>query len=321
MPPVSLAVRLASAALAVRLACALLIAASFGLVAPSGPALAQTSIVATVNGQPITSYDVSQRERLLRLTGGSGGLRDKALEELIGEKLQVRAARAAGIEAPKSDIDDAIASIATRVKLSPAQLAQALGQTGISIEALRDRLAAQIAFGRLVRARFQQTAQLSEQELLHALVKDPEREKVIDSFEYTLEQVIVALPPSPTPQKLAAAKAVAEGVRGKFSSCAEGLAMAKSTRNVVVRGLGRRFDAEMSDETRAALKDTAVGSLTAPLTSPRGLTMFAVCEKKPIRSVNAAMKELEPTLTSERGEAFSKQFLRQLRRDAVIERF
>ena len=299
---------------------ALLIALALPPAALALPAMAQTSIVAVVNGEPITSYDVAQRERLLRLTGGGGALKEKAIEELISEKIQIKAAKAAKIEAPDADVDRAVADIATRVKLSPAQLAQALGQAGVSIEALKDRLRAQIAFGRLVRAKFQQSGQVTEQDLVHALLKDDEREKIIDTFEYTLEQVIVALPKDPSPQRLAQAKSVAEGIRSKFTSCSQGLQMAKGTRNVVVRPFGRRSASELSPDARDAVKDVPVGRLAEPLPGARGLIMLAVCDKKAIRSVNAAMKELEPEMTQERGEQFTKQYLRQLRRDAVVER-
>jgi peptidyl-prolyl cis-trans isomerase SurA len=290
------------------------------LAAAAGPAAAQTKIVAKVNGDPITSYEVAQRARLLQITGTKGDVAKQAIDELIDEKVQTRAARMSGVGAPEADVDRAVAEIASRVKMTPPQLAVALGQAGVNIEALRARLRAQIAFNRLVRNKFQQTQQVTEQELVHMLRKDPERPTSIETVEYDLTQVIVALPTPPTPERIASAMKTADGLRAGFTTCAEGLAKAKATRNVVVRPYGRRTASELSPDARQALATVEVGHLAPPLPGPRGLVLFAVCDKKTMQSTNAAMKEIEPEVTSQRGEAFTKQYTRQLRRDAVIER-
>ncbi|MBJ3776670.1 SurA N-terminal domain-containing protein [Acuticoccus mangrovi] len=289
-------------------------------LSPVVPAAAQTTIVAVVNGKPITSYDVSQRQKLLRLTGTRSNLHQVALDELIDEKVQLEAAQAVNITASDADIDRAIGEIASRIKMSPSQLTKGLASQGVNISTLRDRLRAQIAFNRLVRARFQSSLTVSEQDLVAALRKDDSLDKKIETAEYNLTQVMVALPEKPSPQRLADAKRRAADVRAKFTNCRDGLAMAKKTREVVVRPFGRRTAAELTPDARAVLEDVPVGRLSEPIEVPRGLVMFAVCDKKIIKSTNAAMKALEPDMNNERGEAFAKQYLRQLRRDAVIER-
>ena len=62
----------------------------------SGIAQAQSKIVAIVNDQPITSYELTQRTKLLKLTSRNGS-RKKALDELIEEKLKVLAKNNPGI--------------------------------------------------------------------------------------------------------------------------------------------------------------------------------------------------------------------------------
>lgn len=290
------------------------------LVLWSAAAIAETTVVAVVNGEPITNYDVEQRSRLLKLTGERGNLRDAALEELIDEKVQLKAAETSRIRVTDKDVADALADISKRVKLSPSQLAAALGQQGVSIETLKDRLRSQIAFGRLVRARFRVENLVTEQDLVAALLKDEEREKAIDAALYDLERVAIALPENPSAARMADAKARAAALRQKFTSCSEGLQTAKKTRNVVVQTYGRRLETDLPPEIREALKDVPVGRLSPPVETQRGLEMFAVCDKKMVRSTNAAMKELEPELTSTKGMEYQKQYARQLRRDAVIER-
>ncbi|MEM6761734.1 MAG: SurA N-terminal domain-containing protein [Pseudomonadota bacterium] len=290
------------------------------LILSGVPSMAQTRIVAVVNGSPITSYDVGQRQRLLRLTGARGNTREIALNELIDESIQNRATKAARINVSDSEVDSAIADIAKRAKISAAQLTGALRQAGVSESTLRARIKSQLGFSRLVRVRFRQFARVTEQDLVAALLRDEERENVIESPRYKLHQVTIALPDNPSASRLNQAKARASELQGKFQSCTQGIPMARKARNVVVRNFGNRMGVEFPPPVRKTLDETRVGGLSEPIEQRRGLVMFAVCEKEMVKSANAAMKELEPEMTSERGEAFSKQFLRQLKRDAVIER-
>lgn len=291
-----------------------------GLAVVGGPVAAQTSIVAVVNGEPITSYSVSQRQQLIKLTGGSGNLRELALNELIDEKVQMRAANQAGLRISDAEVDEALGSIATRVGLSPSQLGQALSQAGVNVGTLRERLKAQIAFGRLVRQQFRAGGGVTEQDLVAALLKDKDAPRQVEAAVYDLMEVTIPLPAKPNPSDMSRAEARAADLRGRFTSCGEGATMVRNTMNVVIRPFGTRMDVELPPDAREALKDVAVGRLSNTVRGARGLVMFAVCDKKIVKSTNAAMKALEVDLTSVKADQFTKQYTRQLRRDAVIER-
>jgi len=284
----------------------------------AGPAAAQTRIKAVVNGNPVTSYDIAQRQKLLRLTGQSASAQ-AALDELINEAVQTNAVKQARISVSDADVNAAIADIAKRANISSAQLNGAFRQAGVSITTLQDRIRAQLGFSRLVRARFKALATVTEQDLVAALLKDESAEKSIETNRYELTQVTIALPDDPSDQRLRDARARAQDLRNRFTSCREGIAIAKKTRNVVVRDFGARMDVDFPQSIQDILGATPVGRLTEPFPQPRGMVMFAVCDKKTVKSTNAAMKKLEPDMTTERGDAFAKQYLRQLRRDAVIE--
>lgn len=284
------------------------------------PADAQTRIVAVVNGDAITSYDLSQRERLLRLTGQRGNLRENALQELIDEAIQNRAVKAARIRVSDGDVDRAISDIASRAKISTQQLSGAFRQAGVSMGTLRERIKSQIGFSQLVRARFQANARVTEQDLVAALLRDDSLEKRVDTPRYRLHQVTIAMPENPSADRKRRAQGRAAELRRGFQSCTSGLPMARKTRNVVVQDMGYRMGIEFNQSVRDKLDATALGKLSEPVEQRRGLVMFAICEKEMVASSNAAMKALEGDMTSERGEAFQKQYLRQLRRDAVVER-
>ncbi len=296
-----------------------LVAILAAALAPHAPAQASTSIRLVVNNQPITNYDIAQRARLLRLTGVRGNPTRAAEEELINETLQMQEARRAGISVSDREVDQAIGNIASRAGISQSQLRQALGQQGVRFDTLEDRIRAQIAWGRLVSARFRATSPVTEQDLVAAL-RESGGETARETTEYSLEQVIVVLPANASRSAKNAAMSRANSLRGRFTSCEEGLPFARKLDGVVVKPFGRRLASEMPGDLAADLEKVSVGRLSGPIDRPEGIVMFAVCDKRNIRSTAAAMNALEGELRSERGERFAQQWLRTLRRDALIER-
>lgn len=288
-------------------------------VAVSAAPAGATSIVAVVNDQPITSYAVAQRARLLQLTTGAKNMRRRALEELIDESLQIAETKRAGIEVSKAEVDAAYAGIAKRVKLPVAQLTRALRQAGVDPQTLRDRLRAQIGWARLVRAKFNAGDAVTEQDLVAALLKKGGKTDA-EVTEYDLQEVVVALPKNPRPARLAEAKRRAEELRGQFASCKEGIPMARDARETVVRPIGKRLDVDLPPGAAEILSKVEVGRLSKPMQQDHGLVMYAVCGKQTVHSTAAAMKSLEPEIRNEKGDLLARQYLSSLRRNALIER-
>ncbi|MEZ5839298.1 MAG: SurA N-terminal domain-containing protein [Hyphomicrobiales bacterium] len=301
---------------AARLATAVLIAAAAGTVAATG-ASAQVSIKALVNDEPITSFDVAQRSRLMALSG-QGGSEKKALEELIDERLQVQEATRRNVAVSDSEVESAFSTIAQRSKISTAQLSQALRARGVDPSTLKDRIRAALAWRQVVQARFRATIQVREQDVVAALQKKGE-EKKIKATEFTLKQVIFVIPGNASGGLKEQRRREAEALRSRFSSCANSLEIVKGLRDVAVRDLGKRTSTELSPDMAKTLSETAVGKLTKPQVEPGGVNMIAVCDKKEIVSEAAAQDELKNEMMSEEGEILARRYIRDLRQDAVIE--
>ena len=116
------------------------------------PSFSASSIRVKVDDQPITSYDIAQRARLLQMTGVPGGQK-AATDELIDETIQFIEAAKMGVAISDARVDGAIEEIATRVKMTPQTLAKALSQEGIDIATLRRRIKAQMVWAQLVQMR------------------------------------------------------------------------------------------------------------------------------------------------------------------------
>lgn len=285
----------------------------------AGPSAAATRIEVVVNDQAITNYAIDQRARLLKLTGAKGNVRDEATEQLIDEVLQRQEAKRANVEISDAQVNAAFAEIATRVKLSPANFATALSQNGVNPETLKDRLRVQLAWSRVVGTRFRSSKKVTEQDLI-ATLRGKGTETSKETAQYLLERVIVVIPKSASRGEISSAETTARQLRSRFTSCDSGLDLARQAKGVVVKQAGRRTSNEIPDNVLKLVEATEVGHLSAPDKTSEGLEMYAVCAKDTVRSTEAAIQEVQSEIVGEEGALFSRQYLRNLRKDAVIER-
>jgi peptidyl-prolyl cis-trans isomerase SurA len=285
----------------------------------AAPSAAATRIEVVVNDQAITNYAIDQRARLLKLTGVKGNVRSEATEQLIDEVLQRQEAKRANVQISDAQVDESFAEIAQRVKLSPKNFATALSQNGVNPETLKDRLRVQLAWSRVVGNRFRSSKKVTEQDLI-ATLREKGTDTSKETTQYLLERVVVVIPKSASRAEIASAETTARQLRGRFTSCDSGLDLAKQAKGVVVKQAGRRMANEIPDNVLKLVEATDVGRLSAPDKTKEGLEMYAVCDKQTVRSTEAAIQEVQSEIIGEEGALFSRQYLRNLRKDAVIER-
>lgn len=285
----------------------------------AAPAEAATRIEVIVNDQAITNYAIDQRARLLKLTGGRGNVRAEAIEQLIDEVLQREEAKRGNVQISDAQVNEAFADIAKRVKLSPANFSSALSQNGVNPETLKDRLRVQLAWSRIVGARFRSSQKVTEQDLI-ATMRDKGTGGSKETTEYLIERVVVVIPKSASRSEISQAETTARQLRSRFTSCDSGLPLAKQAKGVVVKQAGRRTANELPENVQKLVEETDVGRLSVPEKTSEGLMMYAVCDKQQVRSTEAAIQEVQSEIIGEEGALFSRQYLRNLRKDAVIER-
>ena len=96
-------------------------------------------IVDVANGGPISEFDIEQRLTLRRkLSGPKKMSREDVIEELREERQTLQEAKTKGIEIGDSEIDQAYADIARRMRMTPRQMDKAFADSGINLDSLRD---------------------------------------------------------------------------------------------------------------------------------------------------------------------------------------
>ncbi len=283
---------------------------------PATPAQAQ-QIVLLVNGEPITALDIEQRSKLTQLSTHKVPPRQEVLDELINERLKVREAKKWGLEVSDSEVDQAYASMASRMRMTADQLTQQLAKGGLNAATLKSRIKADIAWPQLVRGRYQASLQIGEKDILTAM-----ESKSDDSvgYDFTLRPILFLVPTGSAEAFIEGRKREAEALRGRFQGCDEGIAFARQLKDIAVREQVIRSSANIPPELRKVLEGVEVGRLTAPEVTKFGVEMFAVCAKKESAADNTPGKvKARETIMNERVEQRSKQYLQELRRGAMIE--
>jgi peptidyl-prolyl cis-trans isomerase SurA len=279
---------------------------------------AQAQVVAIVNGEPITAVDITQRTRLVQLSTQKTPSRQEVLDELIDDKLKIQLSKRYIADVPKRDIENTYASIARRAGMTTAQFSKMTAQAGVTPEALKSRIHADFVWSQIVRGKFQGSLQVGEKDVEVKLQANNKEEPA--GFEYKLRPVLLLVPKGAAPTAFEARKRDAEALRGRFTSCEEGLRVAMTLPDVVVREMITRQAADIGQQQRDVLNNTPVGRLTPPDITPQGVEVFAVCGKAPsVGADSPARRQVRDEMFNERYQTLSKKFLKDLRKQALIE--
>jgi peptidyl-prolyl cis-trans isomerase SurA len=285
------------------------------------PAVAVAQVLVVVNGSPITAYDIEQRTKLIATSTHKTPSRQEVINELIDDRVKISKAKTYDLEVSNREVDQAFVGMAQRQHISEQQFTQVLNRLGISPNTVKARIRAELTWNQLVRGKFGPSLQVGESDIASALRARNETEKAADTvgYLYTLYPVVVVIPRGSSGAVMETKRREAESLRGQFSSCKEGLSLARSIRDVAVREPVTRSSADLAPQLQELLGKMQIGHLTTPEVTAQGLQMFALCEKKETKADSPIKRELREKIFAKRFEAESKRYLDEIRKSAMIE--
>ncbi|WP_026088003.1 peptidylprolyl isomerase [Bartonella rattimassiliensis] len=283
---------------------------------------AQTTIVVTVNGHPITSYDMQRRIAFLRLQQKQGNLAAQAKKELIDEKLRNIEIKHRNIEVSNDEVDRAFENFATQNNMTIELLNQILIQNDITVQHFKDYIRGQIGWGRLVHARYQaQISMITEQEAVRRILKNGGVKP--STNEYTLQRIIFVIPAHRRAEILERRQREARDFRAHFRGCANAHNQAKGILDVTIRNLGKFLEPQLPSAWEQAILATPAGKMTKLQETSDGIEAIAVCKIKRISDdyVARLIFSLQDNQkrSPEKLEELSEKYLEELRRIARIQ--
>lgn len=303
---------------------ALVVAAACAVAAAAVPgrAFAQ-QVELIVNGDVITTYDIEQRMKFIALSTHKTPPRAEVVEDLIDEKLKTQSGKKYKVEIPDKDVDQSYAEMAHRMHATTDQLTQMLAQGGVDAGTLKARIKADITWQNIIRGKFQGEFQIRDKDVIAELEtkkKDDAGKPNEDiGYDYTLRPILFVVPRG-NAEIAEARRRDAESLRLRFTNCDSGLATARAMRDVAIREPITKNSGELAPALRDILDKTEVGHLTAPETTTQGIELFALCEKKETKIDTPEKREIREKLFTSQFQTQSKRYLKELRRQAMIER-
>jgi peptidyl-prolyl cis-trans isomerase SurA len=298
---------------------ALAVACLIAAAAVSNTARAQ-QVVMIVNGDVITAYDIEQRMKFVQLSTRKPAVRSEVIDELIDDKLKVQFGRRYKIEIPDAEVDAQFAEMGNRMHMTSAQLTQVLAQGGVDASTLKAKIRSDTVWQNIVRGKYQGDFQIREKDVLAEMQAEGDKDKKNEvGYEYRLRPILFLVSHG-TAQVTEARQKEAEALRGRYTDCDSGLRNVRTLRDVAVRDVIVKSSSDLPPVLRDVLDKTELGHLTAPEVTPQGVELFALCERKETKEDTPEKRQAREKLFTEKFQVKAKQLLRELRKQAMIER-
>ena len=144
---------------------------------------------------------------------------------------------------------------------------------------------------------------------------DPER-------ELPLDRLLVPLPPNSSEMIKERAMQLGTNIKNSVRTCNDLPAVQAQLQGSLYTRLGLMKPAALAQDLRDALEKTEPGKVVEPFFSPAGLEVIMRCDTpavKPVAFELPTREELEQQLFVQQMSVFAKSYLRDLRRNAVVE--
>lgn len=261
--------------------------------APARPAARAQDIdriVVIVNDDIITETELARRlvetKKQLVLekikTPPDNILRKQLLERMVLEHLELQLAAQTGIRVSDADVDQAIATVAQRNKLSVENFRQAMERNGMDMAAYRAQVRDQLAIQQLLEREINNRVNVTDNEVDNFL---DNRENLAGmGVSYNVSHILIGIPESASPEAIQAAKKRAEDIHRQLKQGAdfEQIAVSYSQGADALKGggLGWKQAGELPELFLGALKDMAPGDISEILRGPNGFHILKLNDKR-----------------------------------------
>jgi peptidyl-prolyl cis-trans isomerase SurA len=288
-------------------------------------------IVAIVNETPITQSEldaaIGNIKKQMQASGNSTPpddvLRKQVLDQIINRKLQLEVAENANVHVPDEQVNKAIAEIAAQNKVTIKVIYAKLASTGMSAADYRKEIREEILLQEVQQGQVGAHITIAPQE-----VDDFMRSaawKAYNNKEYHLQDILVAMPDTPTTQNLVDGKKKAEDILQRLHQGAsfQQVAMAESGSSGALQGgdLGWRKLPQIPAAFSDPLVHMKEGDVTGPILTPNGyhiLKLAAIRDTGKAPSDADQRKQIQQLIFQRKFEEDLQSWITRLRSEAFI---
>ncbi|MGI9415888.1 MAG: SurA N-terminal domain-containing protein [Hyphomicrobiales bacterium] len=296
------------------------------LVAPAGtaPLLAQGSgrLIAIVNDEPISEYDLSQRVKMNKTLSSARGSaqqqRKAALKQLVENTLKRQEAKRLKLTVKPNDVERSLTNMASRAGITQQAWTSRLKSGGVAVSTIKKEIESSLSWRRVVQARFGRRIQVETADVDREYQRVAANPGKSQKF-YVLKRIILPLQKNATEALRRTRLTEAHRIIKRFKGCSRAKQAASGIFDVKLQRSQTVPSESVPKDLRKALDRAGPGRAVGPGPAPQGIIIIAYCERKVVEAPKITKESVEQQLLYRKFDRIGAQFLSDLRRDAVIE--
>ena len=276
-------------------------------------------VVAVVNGEIITMSDLQREEALKKTDKPDERL---LLEDMIDRKLQMAAAKRAGMDVTDKELADAIEDIMKRNSMDSKQFEAALAKEGLTLEQYKTELREQMTLSRVFNKYVRSGLAVDEAEVRAYYEKNKKTYSMPE--EIRVRQIFFKLPENATPAQTEAVKekaleALERAKKGQdFIRLVEELSESENADQGGDLGFMQRD--QVIPEIEEATRTLKPGELAGPIQCAGGFHVIRLEEiRTQVKPFEKVKDEIAKMLYEQKSENTYRTWLQTLRSDSLIE--
>lgn len=288
--------------------------------AEAGASVVIDRVVAVVNNEVITLSEL-QREASVRKIDGSRDQR-LLLEDMIDRKIQMAAAKKAGMDVTDKELSDAVNDIMKRNGMEPGKFGAALAREGLTLEQYKSELREQMTLSRMFNKFVRSGVSIEETEVRAYYERNAEAYSQPE--EVRVRQIFFRLPEGASAGQVEAVREKAEKAITRARKGEDFARLVKElsdSENAALGGdLGFMQRDQAVPEIAEAIRNLKPGEIAGPVRFGGGFHVLRVEEiRKQVSPYEKVKEEITKTLYEQKLESTYRTWLQTLRSDASIE--
>jgi peptidyl-prolyl cis-trans isomerase SurA len=271
-------------------------------------------IVATIDGEPITSFEVDKYRA--QLGDQQQVSEEQLLQAILTDRLLEKEAASKGIEARSDDVDAYIAQVKERGGLDDAAFKSALERQGLTLESYRDRVKKELVKTQLISREIRGRVSVSNEDVERYY--EEHREQYRTGGGVTVRDIFLAIPPGADGAEVERIRARAKELRAKagsrraFAKLADEYSELPGAKEGGLLGSFKQGD--MADALDRVVFALEPGEVSEPVETPEGFHILRVDEVvgEDYRPVEDVEDEIREKLY---GEALERRYQDWITRD------
>jgi peptidyl-prolyl cis-trans isomerase SurA len=253
------------------------------------------------------------------MAAGKGGLKDRALVELIDDVVKNGEAKREGLLASDDEVNQAIASIAKRNNKTAREFEALVGASGVNFHAFKERIRTQMSWQRVLGHKFRDQVTVRDAEIQREVTSSALASSPGDGgIELTLQRILVPSLGSDASSAVSG-YATADQLRQKAQACKNFSGLAKQVPGAKFEDIGSVRSDQLPPEIRPVLISAEVGSVPPPFVTSRGIEIYAVCNRSAASAGDSAKAAAKDKIEQDKLKALSHSLLSDLCAAASIE--